>query len=447
MPARTTKTRAAASTRLRQIPIADINTREGKNIFKKICDARELRDDAVSRAAAAIIADVRENGDEALFKYAKRFDGARLDKSGLRVPPALIAAQSRLADAELKSAIRETARRLRQYHGCQGLQMYKINTPEGELRQAVKALNRVGVYIPGGQAVYPSSVLMNIVPAQCAGVKEIAAVTPPQDGGIDPGVAYALNYLGIEEVYQSGGAQAIAALAYGTETIAPVDKIVGPGNAYVAAAKRLVFGKVDIDCIAGPSELVIIADKTAPLEFVALDLLAQAEHGAGGEIAVCIVESKMLAAKIAAAITKEIKASPSRDIFMKLPPYALTVFVTASREDSLKLCDELAPEHLQVMTETANDDAWHVSNAAAIFIGTDTPAALGDYFIGTNHVLPTGGTARFASPLGVESFQKRVSLAKVSQKGLKAAMDVVPAFASAEGFACHAMSVAARTKK
>jgi histidinol dehydrogenase len=446
MPARTTKSRAAAS-RLRQIPIVDINTREGKNIFKKISDAREGRDDAVSRAAAAIIADVRENGDEALFKYAKRFDGARLDKAGLRIQPALIAARARLADSELKNSIRETVRRLRQYHGCQGLQMYKINTPDGELRQAVKALNRVGVYIPGGHAAYPSSVLMNIVPAQCAGVKEIAAVTPPRDGDMDEGVAYALNYLGIEEVYQAGGAQAIAALAYGTETIAPVDKIVGPGNAYVAAAKRLVFGKVDIDCIAGPSELVIVADRSAPPQLVALDLLAQAEHGTGDEIAVCIVESKVLAAKIAAAITKEIKASPSPDVFTKLPPYAISVFVTASREDSLKLCDEIAPEHLQIMTETANDDAWHVSNAAAIFIGADTPAALGDYFIGTNHVLPTGGTARFASPLGVESFQKRVSLVKVSQKGMKAARDVVPAFAQAEGFAHHAMSVEARTGK
>jgi len=443
MPASSTsKKRAASSARPRSIPVADLNSREGKSLLKKITDARECRDDAVSRAAEAIIRDVRENGDEALAKYSKRFDGLRPAK--LRIPPAEIAVRARLAPTELKNAIRETARRLRQYHGCQGLPMFKINTPDGEVRQAVRALNRVGLYIPGGRTVYPSSVLMNVVPAQSAGVKEIAAVTPPQRDGLDAGVAYALNLLGVTEVYQVGGAQAVAALAYGTETIAPVDKVVGPGNAYVAAAKRLVYGKVDIDCVAGPSEVVIVADKSASPQLVALDLLAQAEHGTGDEIAVCIVESKVVASKIAAALTKEIGASPARALFMKLPPHAITIFVTTSRAESLELCDLIAPEHLQLMTETANDDAWHVANAAAIFIGSDTPTALGDYFIGTNHVLPTGGTARFASPLGVESFQKRISIAKVSLKGLKAAMDIVPTFARAEAFHHHALSVEAR---
>ncbi|MDR2694319.1 MAG: histidinol dehydrogenase [Chitinispirillales bacterium] len=438
----TTTRRGAVSARSRSVPIVDLNSREGKNLIKKINDARECRDDAVARAAAAIISDVRENGDDALSKYTKRFDGVRPAK--LRIPPAEIAIRARLAPPELKNAIRETARRLRQYHSCQGLQMFKINTPDGEVRQAVRALNRVGVYIPGGRTVYPSSVLMNVVPAQSAGVREIAAVTPPRSDGLDAGVAFALNLLGITEVYQAGGAQAIAALAYGTETIAPVDKIVGPGNAYVAAAKRLVYGKVDIDCVAGPSELVIVADKNAPPRLVALDLLAQAEHGTGDEIAVCIVESKVVATKIAAAVTKEINASPAKTAFMKLPPHAITIFVTTSRSESLELCDIIAPEHLQLMTETANDDAWHVANAAAIFIGTDTPTALGDYFIGTNHILPTGGTARFASPLGVESFQKRVSIAKVSLKGLKSAMEIVPTFARAEAFHHHALSMEAR---
>jgi len=438
----TSKKRAASSARSRSIPVVDLNSREGKNLLKKISDARECLDDAVAKAADAVIRDVRENGDEALGKYSKRFDGLRPAK--LRIPPAEIAARARHAPPELKDAIRETVRRLRQYHGCQGLQMFKVTTPDGEVRQAVKALNRVGLYIPGGRAVYPSSVLMNVVPALSAGVKEIAAATPPQKDGLDAGVAFALNFLGVSEVYQVGGAQAIAALAYGTETIAPVDKIVGPGNAYVAAAKRLVFGRVDIDCVAGPSELVIVADKSAPPHLVALDLLAQAEHGTGDEIAVCIVESKVVASKIAAALVKEIGASPSKAAFMKLPPHAISIFVTTSRAESLELCDEIAPEHLQLMTETANDDAWHVSNAAAIFIGADTPTALGDYFIGTNHVLPTGGTARFASPLGVESFQKRVSIAKVSLKGLKAAMEIVPTFARAESFHHHALSVEAR---
>ncbi|MDR2592666.1 MAG: histidinol dehydrogenase [Chitinispirillales bacterium] len=442
MPTATTRRRGAVSARSRSIPVADLNSREGKSLLKKIIDARDCFDDAVSKAAAAIISDVRENGDEALAKYTKRFDGVRPAK--LRIPPAEIAVRARRAPPELKIAIRETARRLRQYHSCQGMPMFKINTPDGEIRQAVRPLNRVGLYIPGGRTVYPSSVLMNVVPAQSAGVKEIVAVTPPQKDGLDAGVAFALNLLGITEVYQAGGAQAVAALAYGTETITPVDKIVGPGNAYVAAAKRLVYGKVDIDCVAGPSEVVIVADKSADSRLVALDLLAQAEHGTGDEIAVCIVESKILAAKIAAAVTKEINASPSKADFMKLPPHAITIFVTTSRAESLELCDTIAPEHLQLMTETANDDAWHVANAAAIFIGSDTPTALGDYFIGTNHVLPTGGTARFASPLGVESFQKRISIAKVSLKGLKSAMDIVPTFARAEAFHHHALSVEAR---
>jgi len=442
MSATTARRRNAASTRSRSIPVADLNSREGKNLLKKICDARECRDDAVAKAAEAVIRDVRENGDEALAKYSKRFDGIKPAK--LLIPPAEIAVRARRAPAELKIAIRETVRRLRQYHSCQGLQMFKVSTPDGEVRQAVRALNRVGLYIPGGRTVYPSSVLMNVVPALSAGVKEIAAVTPPQKEGLDAGVAFALNFLGVSEVYQVGGAQAVAALAYGTETIAPVDKIVGPGNAYVAAAKRLVYGKVDIDCVAGPSEVAIVADKSVDPRLVALDLLAQAEHGTGDEIAVCIVESKVVASKIAAALTKEINASPSKAAFMNLPPHAISIFVTTSRAESLELCDEIAPEHLQLMTETANDDAWHVSNAAAIFIGSDTPTALGDYFIGTNHVLPTGGTARFASPLGVESFQKRISIAKVSLKGLKAAMEIVPTFATAEAFHHHALSVEAR---
>jgi len=442
MPATTKK--KSTQTRSRSIPIVDLNSREGKNLLKKINDARECRDDAVIRAVSSILSDVRENGDEALIKYTKRFDRALPAKAPLRIPPADIAVRARQATPELKNAIRETARRLRQYHSCQGLQMFKINTPDGEMRQAVRALNRVGVYIPGGHTVYPSSVLMNVIPAQFAGVKEIVAVTPPQADGLDAGIAFALNYLGINEVYRVGGAQAIAALAYGTETIAPVDKIVGPGNTYVATAKRLVFGKVDIDCVAGPSEVVIVADKSTPPNLVALDLLAQAEHGSGDEIAVCIVENKALAAKIAAALIKEINASPAKETFMNLPAHAISIFVTSSRNESLELCDVIAPEHLQLMTETANDDAWHVSNAAAIFIGADTPVALGDYFIGTNHVLPTGGTARFASPLGVESFQKRISMAKVSLKGLNAAQEIVPTFARAEAFHHHALSVEAR---
>jgi histidinol dehydrogenase len=428
---------------MRSIPVVDINAHDGEDILKKINDAREKRDGAVTRAVSAILEDVRVNGDMALFKYTKRFDRVNLTESTLRIPKERILARAKFASLPLQRSIREAAWRIREYHSNQGLKEFKINTPDGALKQVVKPLRRVGVYIPGGHTVYPSSVLMNVIPAQIAGVREIAVVTPPR-GELDAGVAFALRFLGINELYQAGGAQAIGALAYGTKSIAPVDKIVGPGSSYIAAAKRLVYGRVDIDTVAGPSEVVIIADESAPPRLVALDLLAQAEHGSGDEIALCIVESKAVAAKIAAAVVKEINASPVRDTFMKLPSHAIAIFVTRSRKESLKLADEIAPEHLQIMTAIPGNDIRYINNAAAVFLGVNTPAALGDYFIGTNHVLPTGGAARFASPLSVESFQKRISMVKVSTQGVIAAGELLPPFARAESFIHHAICVEAR---
>jgi len=425
------------------IPVVDINSRGGAVVLKKIRDAREKRSGEVSRAVSVILDDIHRRGDTALFEYTKRFDGVKLKPSGVRIPVDELEERAKLAPFVLQRSIREAAKRIREFHQRQGLVGFKIKTPDGELRQVVKPLNRVGVYVPGGHTVYPSSVLMNVIPAQIAGVKEIVAVTPPR-GEIDTGVAFALRYLKITEVYNIGGAQAIGALAYGTKMVARVDKIVGPGNSYVAAAKRIVYGSVDIDSIAGPSEVVIIADKTAPPRLVALDLLAQAEHGSGDEIAICIVENKTTAAKIAAAVEKEIEKSPVKNTLLKLPPHAITIFITSSRKESMRLSDMIAPEHLQIMTSTAEKDVKLVNNAAAVFVGTDTPVALGDYFIGTNHVLPTGGAARFASPLGVESFQKRISIAKASPKGIKTAGELVPIFARSEAFVHHAMSVEAR---
>jgi len=420
-----------------------VNSGAGAVVLKKIADARKKRSDSVARAVNVIIEDVRHRGDKALFEYTEKFDGVRLTPSTARVSVSALEEGARSAAPALKRSIREAAKRIREYHRHQGLAGFKIRTADGELRQMIKPLNRVGVYIPGGHTVYPSSVLMNVIPAQIAGVKEIAAVTPPR-GDIDAGVAFALCYLKVGEVYRVGGAQAIGALAYGTKTIAPVDKIVGPGNSYVAAAKRQVYGQVDIDSIAGPSEVVIIADRTAPPRLVALDMLAQAEHGSGDEIAVCIVESKAAAAKIAAAIEREIDESPVKNTLLRLPPHAITIMITSSRKESMELSNNIAPEHLQIMTSTAERDVALVNNAAAVFLGMDTPVALGDYFIGTNHVLPTGGAARFASPLGVESFQKRVSVARASAGGIKNAGVYVPAFARSEAFVHHAMSVEAR---
>jgi len=425
------------------ITAADMDSAEGKSVLKKIKAAREKRSDEVSRAVNAILEDIRKRGDAALFDYTEQFDKVRLTPSTVRIDLAHLRERGRLAPPALKASIRAAAGRIRGFHCRQGLIDFKLKTLDGELAQIVKPLKRVGVYVPGGHTVYPSSVLMNIIPAKLAGVKDIAVVTPPRED-IDPGVAYALDYLKVTEVYTVGGAQAIGALAYGTKTIPPVDKIVGPGNTYVAAAKRLVYGSVDIDSVAGPSEVVIIADKSAPPRLVALDMLAQAEHGTGDEIAVCIVESKAVAEKIAAALKTEIEKSPVKNVLMKLPPHAITIMVTPSRKESMALSNSIAPEHLQIMTETADKDLKFVQNAAAVFLGVNTPVALGDYFIGTNHVLPTGGAARFASPLGVESFQKRISVARASPKGLQTATEYVSDFARAEAFVHHAMCVEER---
>lgn len=428
------------------IPVVEVNSSAGKKVLDSIKASRERRNDEVTRTVSVVLDDIRNKGDKALFDYTARFDKVRLTPSKITIDPKELKAIGREASSELKRAIREAAKRITAFHKNQGLRTFNCRSSEGTLRQIVKPLNRVGVYIPGGYTVYPSTVLMNVIPAKIAGVKEIVAVTPPRDE-LNPGIAYALHYLKVNEIYRIGGAQAVGALAYGTKTIAPVDKIVGPGNSYVATAKRLVYGTVDIDSVAGPSEVVIVADSSADPILVALDLLAQAEHGSGDETAVCIVESKKLAEKIALATEAEIEKSPVKSTLRKLPSHAITVFVTSSRKESMALSDSIAPEHLQIMTSTAEKDLKLVNNAAAVFLGMQTPVALGDYFIGTNHVLPTGGAARFASPLGVESFLKRISVAQASRRGLQSAAEHVPIFARYEAFVHHAMSVERRVEK
>ena len=366
-----------------------------------------------------------------------------LEAKTLRLDTQTIRDRARHAPANLKRAIREAARRIAEYHKLQCREEFTLMTAEGKLSQKVVALQRVGVYIPGGYTVYPSSVLMNVIPAQIAKVPEIAAVTPP-GRELDPGVAFALDLLQIQEVYQVGGAQAIAALAYGTKTIPAVDKVVGPGSAFVATAKRLVYGVVDIDSIAGPSEVAILADTSANPSWIALDLLAQAEHGSGNERAVAIVESLPLAKAIRAEILREIKVSPVKKVIDRLAPGALAVVVTASRKESISIINRMAPEHLQIMTKAPERDLKEIRNAAAVFLGVHTPVALGDYFIGTNHVLPTGGAARFSSPLGVDSFVKRMSVAAVTREGLRLSAPYVSCLARAESFVHHAMSVERR---
>jgi histidinol dehydrogenase len=428
----------------KKIQIVKYPGTDGKQLFQSILAVRQKRDSEVSTIAQNIIDEVRSKGDEALFAFSKKFDKFNLATTNIKISSKEITTQAGKIKPALKAAIDLSVERITAYHEKQSRKGFALKTPEGTLRQLIRPLNRVGLYVPGGHTVYPSTVLMNVIPAQIAGVKEIVVITPPRNE-LDPGIAYALKHLGISEVYRIGGAQGIAALAYGTATIKPVDKITGPGNSFVAAAKRLVYGIVDIDSVAGPSEVAILADESVDPSWVAADLLAQAEHGTGDEVAICITEDKKFAQGIAAQVAIAIENSPVKDTILKLPEHAISIFVTPNRKKSLELVNMFAAEHLQIMTSTPEEDLQEVTNAAAIFLGPYSPVALGDYFIGTNHVLPTAGTARFWSPLGVESFQKRISVAKVSAKGLDNAAPFVSTFARAEQFIHHALSVECRS--
>jgi histidinol dehydrogenase len=427
----------------RKIPVVQVSSKSGKEFLWLVHDSQKKRGEEVTIKVKEILDNILENGDSALFEYTKNFDKVDLNARSVKVTAKEIQTQAKKAAPALQEAIREAAIRIENYHRKQMRTGFTLKTAEGTLSQIVRPINRVALYIPGGKTIYPSSVLMDAIPAKIAGVKEIVAVTPPR-GELDPGIAFALELLEIKEVYKIGGAQAIGALAYGTKTIAAVDKIVGPGNPFVATAKRLVYGTVDIDSIAGPSDVVVLADDSVDPSWVALDLLAQAEHGTGDEIAICITDDKDFAKRVAEATAAEIENSTSRDVFMALPEYAISVLVCKSREESIATSNRIAPEHLQIMTKEYKKDLEGITNAAAIFLGKYSPVALGDYFIGTNHVLPTGGSARFASPLGVDSFLKRMSVAEVTLKGLDSATPFVSTIARAEKFVHHALSVERR---
>jgi histidinol dehydrogenase len=404
---------------------------------------RQARGAGVELSVRTIIDAIRKKGDRALFAYAKKFDGIALSAGKLRIDPRYIARRASLVRPDLARAILEAAARIKRYHQRQKPVQFSLRTTEGKLSQVIRPLRRVGVYVPGGYTCYPSSVLMTVLPARIAGVAEIAAAMPFKNE-LDPAVAFAFNLLKIDEVYRMGGAQAIAALALGTQSVKKVDKIVGPGNAYVACAKKMVFGEVAIDSVAGPSEVVILADETADPGWAALDMLAQAEHGTGDESAWLITENEQFARAVAGRLREEIARSPVREIFAKLSPTALAIFVTKSRTESLRLVNECAPEHVEIITRTAHRDLDRISTAGAAFVGPWSPVALGDYFVGTNHVLPTGQAARYASPLGVEDFLRRMSVAEISASGCRRSAPYVSLLARAERFVHHALSVERR---
>jgi len=410
--------------------------------------ARSVALDAeLMKLVSSIVDDVRVRGDRALIDYTARFDKVDLKPSELRITEAELRRFAAGADERVVSALREAIRNVRAFHARQVEESWTIAPADGiRLGQRISALERVGLYIPGGTAAYPSSVVMNVVPAQVAGVERIVVTTPPRTLSENPAVAAALLELNVTEVYAVGGAQAIAALAFGTETIPRVDKITGPGNKYVAAAKKLVFGVVGIDSIAGPTEVVIVADETANPEFVAADLLAQAEHGEDAS-AVLITNSDALANEVAGEIERQLQSLPRREIVeTSLKQYGAIILVE-KLDDACAIVNELAPEHLEIVTANNEELAAKIRHAGAIFFGAYTPEAVGDYIAGPNHVLPTGRTARFSSALGVYDFVKRTSLLEYSREALESVAENIAVLAEKEGLAGHARSARYRTER
>jgi histidinol dehydrogenase len=404
---------------------------------------REVAEE-VDQAVEAIIADVIARGDAALVDYSRKFDRIDLEKQDLRIGHDEIDAALSRCPKDVLDALNLAHARVLAYHEQQLPQDLQYTDAEGvELGWRWHAVEAAGLYVPGGTASYPSSVLMNAVPAKVAGVSRIVMVVPAPDGQINPLVLVAAKMAGVDEIYRVGGAQAIAALAYGTKTIPPVTKIVGPGNAYVAAAKRRVFGAVGIDMIAGPSEVLIIASGDADPEWIAADLLAQAEHDAAAQ-SILITDSGSLARSVEAALGRQLQKLARHDIAAASWRDYGAIITIAGLEESIALADKVAPEHLEIMTPNPNAIAGQIRNAGAIFIGAYTPEAIGDYVGGTNHVLPTARSARFSSSLSVLDFMKRTSILKCSAASLGKLGPAAIILGHAEGLDAHARSVALR---
>lgn len=396
-------------------------------------------------SVAAILADVKEKGDEAVFDYTKRFDGADINVANIVVTKEEIDEAYSLVDEQLVEVIRKALVNIREYHAKQKQYSWFDSTPNGTiLGQKVTPLNRVGVYVPGGKAAYPSSVLMNIIPAKVAGVSQIIMTTPPgKDGRVNPGTLVAANEAGVDVIYKVGGAQAIAAMAYGTDSIRKVDKIVGPGNIYVALAKKAVYGHVSIDSIAGPSEILVIADETANPRYVAADLLSQAEHDEMAS-AILITTSEELADKVSKEIDSFVaELSRSEIITKSLENYGY-ILIARDIDEAVETANEIASEHLEIVTKDPFTVMTKIRNAGAIFLGEYSSEPLGDYFAGPNHVLPTNGTAKFFSPLGVDDFIKKSSIISYSREALEPIHEDIIKFANAERLTAHANSIKVR---
>ncbi len=423
-----------------------IRTKDGdyREILKNLRNRGRDAPEGVAETVAGILKAVRDEGDEALFRYTEKFDGHRIDGAAARVGREEIDRAAEATPPELLEALELAAERITRYHRRQLRESWSYRDEYGDLLgQRIAPLASVGLYVPGGKAAYPSSVLMNALPAKVAGVPRVVMVTPAPGGKTNPLVLAAARLAGVGEVYRVGGAQAVAALAYGTKTIPPVDKIVGPGNAYVAEAKRRVFGAVDIDMIAGPSEILVIADEGTPARSVAADLLSQAEHDEMAA-AVLLTPDEELAGRVLGELEKMVRASPRRKVAeASLGENGLAVVVRDLGE-ACELADAFAPEHLELAVREPEALLDRIGNAGAIFLGRHTPEALGDYVAGPNHVLPTGGSARFSSPLSVDDFLKKTSILGCTPRGLAALGPAAAILAEAEGLAAHALWVKVR---
>jgi histidinol dehydrogenase len=412
--------------------------------FRAFLDTKREASQDVEQAVRGIIAQVRQNGDRALLELTRKFDRVDLSKSGLRVSRGEIDSAAKQCAPAALDALKLARERIEVYHRRQMPKDERVTDALGvELGSRWTAIEAAGLYVPGGTAAYPSSVLMNAVPAKVAGVPRLVMVVPAPDGKLNPLVLAAAKLAGVDEIYRIGGAQAVAALAYGTESIAPVVKIVGPGNAYVAAAKRLVFGKVGIDMVAGPSEVLVLADRDGHPDWIAADLLAQAEHDVSAQ-SILITNDTSLADAVEKAVARQLVQLPREAVAAASWRDFGAIILARSLNEAVPLVDAIAPEHIEIVSEQAEDLARRIRNAGAIFLGAHTPEAIGDYVAGSNHVLPTARSARFSSGLGVLDFMKRTSILKCAPESLRALAPAAIALGEAEGLDGHARSVAIR---
>lgn len=424
----------------------DHTTRD--NILSDLLKRDPNNYDSYGAAVQEIVEAVKARKDEAVFAYTQKFDNVRIDKHTIRVTEAEIEEAQKGVDQELIAVMEKAMKNIRRYHQMQVRHSWFDSQPNGTiLGQKITALESVGVYVPGGKAAYPSSVLMNIIPAEVAGVKRIVMVTPPgKDGKVDPVTLTAAHLAGATEVYKVGGAQAVAALAFGTESIPRVNKIVGPGNIFVALAKKAVYGHVSIDSIAGPSEILVLADDTANPRFVAADLLSQAEHDELAS-AILVTTSPELARQVSLEAERFVQQLSRKDILEKSLENYGYILVADTMEEAIDTANAIASEHLEIVTRNPFEVMTKIQNAGAIFIGEYSSEPLGDYFAGPNHVLPTNGTAKFFSPLGVDDFIKKSSIIYYSKEALEPVHKDIIAFARAEHLTAHANSIETRFEK